>query len=156
MTTSKSIDFAPDLFGEPADHASATAPLDYPLHTKTRLRRWPAALLLLGAAGVAVAAVLSGRIDNTADQAGAPDSETALHQIPALAGVIARPVPVGAITRPAMQSWCVGTEVLCSKVLTSDPAQSLRRIVAAMPRDTARQYTVRVSITPMEEVPSQD
>jgi len=52
--------------------------------------------------------------------------------------------------------WCDGDETLCTNVTTARPVQTLQKLIAAIPQGNAKQYKIRLSVTPIEEQGTDD
>lgn len=153
MSTADRIDFDPALFGDEPAQGTA-APL--PSRPAARRRRWPLVVGLGGllAAGVAVTLnVLPGVSVSHGIQARmlARNGE---------GGVLPETAPAPTASPPAVAlpsgTWCDGGEVLCTKVTTDHPADTLRKLIAAMPPGTGRQYRIGLYVTPISEGEADD
>ncbi|WP_028996558.1 hypothetical protein [Azohydromonas australica] len=152
MSKPNGIDFDPALFGdEPAQ--GPTAPLSS--RAAARRRRWPLVVGLGGLVAASVAAAVSalpgsGLGHGIKARLDARDSEGVML-------VDTTPVPTAfqAVASPS-SSWCGEGDVLCTTVTTAHPAETLRKLVAAMPPGTGRQYRISLYLTPISEGETDD
>lgn len=52
--------------------------------------------------------------------------------------------------------WCDGDETLCTTITTTRPVETLQKLIAAIPQGNAKQYKIRLSVTPIEEPGTDD
>jgi hypothetical protein len=153
MSKANGIDFDPALFGdEPAQ--GPTAPL--PSRAAARRRRWPLMVGLGGlvTAGVAVAVSAlpgTGLGHGIKARLDARDSEGVV-----LVDTTPAPTAISQAVASPSSSWCGEGEVLCTTVTTAHPAETLRKLVAAMPPGTGRQYRISLYLTPISEGETDD
>lgn len=143
----KTIDFSPSVFD-----SDKPEPPDAPERSSSnwRLRVTFLVALLLTVAAIVLAIVM---------MTGRPHSqpEVATLSMPyASADVASRitAMPLGVVSTSA-PGYCTGNEVICTVATASKPADLLRKIVATIPAATAKQYRVRLSVTAIEESPSE-
>lgn len=153
MSKANGIDFDPALFGDEPAQGPA---IPLPSRAAARRRRWPLVVGLGGivAASVAVAvSVLPGTSVSHGIKArlDARDGE-------GVALVDAAPVPtaISRVVASPTSSWCGEGEVLCTRVTTDRPAETLRKLIAAMPPGTGRQYRISLYLTPIPEGETDD
>ena len=48
--------------------------------------------------------------------------------------------------------WCNGEETICTTATADKPAETLKRLIAAIPPGKAKHYKIRLSVTPVETV----
>lgn len=153
MSKANGIDFDPALFGDEPSQGP-TVPL--PSRPAARRRRWPLVVGLGGIVAASVAVAVSS-LPGTSLSHGikarldARDGEE-------VALVDAAPVPTAisrAVASPT-SSWCGEGEVLCTTVTTARPAETLRKLIAAMPPGTGRQYRISLYLTPLSEGETDD
>jgi len=63
------------------------------------------------------------------------------------------PVTVQGIQPPLLSSnqWCDGDETICTTATTAKPIETLKKLIAAIPQDKAKQYKIYLSVTPLPE-----
>ena len=62
------------------------------------------------------------------------------------------PVTVEGIKPPLLSSnqWCDGDETICTTATTAKPIETLKKLIAAIPQDKAKQYKIYLSVTPLQ------
>lgn len=152
MSAANQFKFDPGLFGDKSAR-EATGPT--PAHTVVRLRRWPIVALFVGVTIVGAALVRgnilegSGRYDSAEMPTLGFPGEPVIAKIASTSHNV--PVPI----TPQSSGWCDDGDALCTKLTTSRPGEALRKIIATIPQGTAKQYRIQVSITPIEEAPTE-
>lgn len=62
--------------------------------------------------------------------------------------------PVLSVSGPSRR-WCDGDEVICTTATSMRPAETLHKLILALPKASAKRYEIRLSVTALEE-PAQD
>lgn len=64
------------------------------------------------------------------------------------------PVTVEGTQQPLLSSssnqWCDGDETICTTATTAKPIETLKKLIAAIPQDKAKQYKIYLSVTPLQ------
>ena len=63
------------------------------------------------------------------------------------------PVTVEGTQQPLLSSnqWCDGDETIGTTATTAKPIETLKKLIAAIPQDKAKQYKIYLSVTPLPE-----
>lgn len=153
-TTKTKIDFDPALFDE-----GAPEEVEQPsVHLKPKPLRWPFVFLAF-IVGIGIISLVITKLNapTAARNAGyqfapvATKVETFSSTFPS--------EPVGHANVPVMQAyssnvnrWCDGDETICTTTTTAKPTETLQKLIAAIPQGKAKQYKVRLSVMPIEDV----
>jgi hypothetical protein len=64
------------------------------------------------------------------------------------------PVPAQEMQPQSLSSssnqWCDGDETICTTATTAKPIETLKKLIAAIPQDKAKQYKIYLSVTPLQ------
>lgn len=158
MSTTTKIDCDPALFGEGTPQA-----VEVPsIRLKSKPRRWPFALLAF-----VVGSVVIGIVIVITELNSSPSARNAGYQFapgapktgPFSSTFTSEPVGRQNPNVPVMQAyssnsngWCDGDETICTTITTAKPTETLKKLIAAIPQGKAKQYKVRLSVMPIEEV----
>ena len=160
MNTTTKIDFDPTLFGEGAPPQAVEPPS---IHLKPKPRRWPFALLafVVGIVGIGVIGLVITELNAspTARKTGYQFAPGASKTEPFSSTFTSEPVGRQNLNVPVMQAyssnsngWCDGDETICTTTTTAKPTETLQKLIAAIPQGKAKQYKVRLSVVPIEDV----
>lgn len=158
MSTTTKIDFDPALFGEqtPEDAEQPFIPL------KPKPRRWPfvfLAFIVIAGIGVMGFVITNQNVSSLARHAGYQPGVVTLKSdlspsinASELVGRLNPNIPVMQGYSSPSNRWCDGDETICTTTTTAKPTETLQKLIAAIPQGKAKQYKVRLSVTPIEEV----
>ncbi|MDQ2734474.1 MAG: hypothetical protein M3Y55_05680 [Pseudomonadota bacterium] len=144
------IDFEPSLFGAVDDTVPAA---ELPAPAASNAWRW-IVVFVLGLMTVGAFAVSKHVASST--PADSTYSNSPLRgDIPSIPS-LREPSPVAWGKTPDVASSgrredCDGDEIICTIATVTKPAEMLRKLVAAIPKDGSKKYKVRLSVTPIEE-----
>ncbi|HHU2837210.1 TPA: hypothetical protein ACUAII_003981 [Escherichia coli] len=152
MSATAKIDFEPGLF----DEGQPEAALDLPtIQPERRTSRAPfivaGGLLLVGAVSAAFLLHKNLKEKETAftqeryrARAILPTREPEPRMAPT--GIIASMQPLSSSAR-----WCDGDEVICTTTTSGKPVETLQKLIAAIPQNSAKQYRIRLAVVPVDE-----
>ena len=128
------------------------------METMMHQRQWLRSPIMAGVVTLALGSLLvAGLFKDRLHEAGQHEAAPAPSPVvfgPDLsnAGVLAEATPQrsSAVSGRA-RGFCAGDELLCSTSTTTKPAELLARLTAALPRNSAKQYRVRVSVEIAEQ-----
>ncbi|MEA9424038.1 hypothetical protein VCX83_19510 [Aeromonas caviae] len=154
MSTTAKIDFEPGLFDEGQYEEAPDLPAIQP---KRRTNRAPfivaGGLLLVGAVSAAFLLHKNLKEKETAfTQERYGDGARAILRTrepePRMAptGIIASMQPLSSSAR-----WCDGDEVICTTTTSGKPVETLQKLIAAIPQNSAKQYRIRLAVVPVDE-----
>jgi len=160
MTPKNKIDFEPGLFDDKPSDSPAAQPLadelginDYlddeipevqsasQRQSRSLFPRIVVGLLfvLLIVCGITAAFMMRGKKEKESPLVlNAVRSEQKEQQVPFL------------LPSPA-DRWCDGTEAICTTAISSRPVETLKKVIAAMPKNGAKRYKIRLAVVPVEE-----
>lgn len=152
MSTTAKIDFEPGLFDEGQPEAAPDLPTIRP---ERRTSRAPfivaGGLLLVGAVSAAFLLHKNLKEKETAftqeryeARAMLPIREPEPRMAPT--GIIASMQPLSSSAR-----WCDGDEVICTTTTSGKPVETLQKLIAAIPQNSAKQYRIRLTVVPVDE-----
>ena len=112
-------------------------------------RIWPWIVLplcLVVAGGLILSRNLTSTIPNRVDLLKLPDvaSRQSVSDVPEVS------VGVPSISSSSRR-WCNGDEVICTTAVSGKPADTLHKLILALPKATAKRYEIRLSVTALEE-----
>ena len=158
MNTTTKIKFDPSLFGEEQTSAMAEQPS---MRVKKESRRWPIAVLafgLVGAIGGAIAISNASRVPGEASYrigSAAARSDSSIRRIAIDPDAQPNTLPVMQ-AYSTLDRWCDGNETICTTTTTATPASTLQKLIAAIPQGKAKEYKIRLSVTPIQDVEIDD
>lgn len=145
MSTAPKIDFSPDVFEDFTDDEPLPALPPAKPRWSTRRTIFVVSIGILLALGIVYFTTNHQAASKSGEERGVGTVGNPL-LLPSLQqAVMAAPVHPMSPT-----AWCTGDEVVCTTVISSTPVQTLKKLVVATPEGSAKQYKVRLSITPIE------
>lgn len=149
MNATVKIDFEPSLFGESTPEIIEPAPVR---NKPKKSIAGKVTLIIGGLIGLAVVLVIA----NSAETSESPlrsniERNFSAISTPSTASALLQPVRAQLVSNFQPSGWCDGGETICSTTVTSKPAETLKKLIAAIPQGKAKSYRIRLSITPIDD-----
>jgi len=151
MSATAKIDFEPGLFDEVQPEAVPDLPVIQPKRRANRAKFIVFSALLL-VCGVTVALSMHKNL-KVKEAPFAQESYEARAILPPIREPHMAPVGTEASMQPISSSlrWCEGDEVICITTISSKPAETLQKLIGAIPQNSAKQYQIRLVIVPVDD-----
>lgn len=151
MRKTVKIDFEPGLFDEGRQPEAAIGLPAIQPERRTNRTTFIVACILLLAGCVAVALLLYKSLKAQEAPFSLESYETRMAQ--ALNQPHITPVGIGDSRPPLSPSarWCDGDEVICTTTTSEKPVETLQKLIAAIPQNSAKRYQIRLAVVSIDD-----